>query len=433
MNVLIKQGRVLDASQSLDQVTDVYISQGRIAAIGQAPAGFVADQTLEAQGKWVLPGLVDLCARLREPGSEYKATLLSELRAAMAGGVTSLACPPDTDPVLDEPGLVEMLKHRAKSQALAHVYPLGAVTRQLQGQLLTEMYALTAAGCVGFSQADEAIVDTQVLWRAFEYAATFGYTLFMRAEDPYLAKNGVAHDGEIASRLGLKGIPAAAESIALQTMLRVAQATGARLHVARISCAESVELIRQAKQNGMAVTADVSLQHLHLTEMDIGFFDSMAHLKPPVRTQRDRDALRAGLLDGTLDAICSDHTPVDDDAKALPFAESHAGASALELLLPLTLKWAAQAKCAPLQALAQVTLNPARILGIEAGHLQVGAPADVVIYDPEKEWRIEGRALISQGKNTPFVHHAVTGKVTATLTQGQLVFQQESLQVHQAA
>lgn len=429
MNIVIKQGHLMDASQQLDQVKDLYISGGRIVGIGQAPNGFKADQSLDAQGKWVLPGLVDLCARLREPGSEYKATLLSELRAAMAGGVTSLACPPDTDPVLDEPGLVEMLKHRAKSQALAHVYPLGAVTRQLQGQLLTEMYALTAAGCVGFSQADQPIVDTQVLWRAFEYAATFGYTLFMRAEDPFLAKNGVAHDGEVASRLGLKGIPSAAESIALQTMLRVAQATGARLHIARVSTAESVELIRQAKLSGMALSADVSIQHLHLTDMDIGFFDSMVHLKPPVRTQRDRDALRQGLLDGTLDAICSDHTPVDDDAKALPFAESHPGASALELLLPLTLKWAAQAKLSPVQALAKITRVPATILGVEAGHLQVGSIADVVLYDPDMEWRVDGRALVSQGKNTPFVHHAVTGKVTATLTHGQLVFQQETLQV----
>ncbi|MFD0929662.1 dihydroorotase [Methylophilus glucosoxydans] len=427
MNILITQGRLMDASQQLDQVQDLYISAGKIVGMGAAPQGFQPDQTLDAEGKWVLPGLVDLCARLREPGSEYKATLLSELRAAMAGGVTSLACPPDTDPVLDEPGLVEMLKHRAKSHALAHVYPLGAVTRQLEGHLLTEMFALTAAGCVGFSQADTAIVDTQVLWRAFEYAATFGYTLFMRAEDPYLAKNGVAHDGEVASRLGLKGIPAAAESIALQTMLRIAQATGAKLHIARVSTAESVELIRQAKQTGMAVTADVSIQHLHLTDMDIGFFDSMVHLKPPVRTQRDRDALRAGLLDGTLDAICSDHTPVDDDAKALPFAESHPGASALELLLPLTLKWSAQAKLAPLQALAKVTQIPARILGVNAGTLQTGATADVVIYDPEMEWRVDGRALLSQGKNTPFVNHSLTGKVTATITQGNLVFQQETL------
>ncbi|MBF5039187.1 dihydroorotase [Methylophilus sp. 13] len=429
MNILITQGRLMDASQQLDQVQDLYISAGKIVGMGAAPQGFQPDQTLDAEGKWVLPGLVDLCARLREPGSEYKATLLSELRAAMAGGVTSLACPPDTDPVLDEPGLVEMLKHRAKSHALAHVYPLGAVTRQLEGHLLTEMFALTTAGCVGFSQADTAIVDTQVLWRAFEYAATFGYTLFMRAEDPYLAKNGVAHDGEVASRLGLKGIPAAAESIALQTMLRIAQATGAKLHIARVSTAESVELIRQAKQTGMAVTADVSIQHLHLTDMDIGFFDSMVHLKPPVRTQRDRDALRAGLLDGTLDAICSDHTPVDDDAKALPFAESHPGASALELLLPLTLKWSAQAKLPPLQALAKVTQIPARILGVNAGTLQTGATADVVIYDPEMEWRVDGRALLSQGKNTPFVNHSLTGKVTATITQGNLVFQQETVQL----
>jgi dihydroorotase len=429
MNILIKNGHVMDASQKLDQIKDVYISDGKIAAIGNAPADFKADQTLDAHGKWVLPGLVDLSARLREPGSEYKATLLSELRAAMAGGVTSLACPPDTDPVLDEPGLVEMLKHRAKSHALANVYPLGAITRQLQGHLLTEMFALTSAGCVGFSQADSAIVDTQVLWRAFEYAATFGYTLFMRAEDPYLAKNGVAHDGEVASRLGLKGIPVAAESIALQTMLRVAQATGAKLHIARVSTAESVELIRQAKQEGMQVTADVSIQHLHLTEMDIGFFDSMVHLTPPVRTQRDRDALRAGLLDGTLDAICSDHTPVDDDGKALPFAESHPGASALELLLPLTLKWAAQAKISPAQALEKITQIPAKILGVPAGNLQVGANADVVIYNPEVEWRVESHVLVSQGKNTPFMRQSLSGKVTETLTNGRLVFQQETLKV----
>ena len=430
MNILIKNGHVMDASQQLDQVSDLYISQGKIIAIGDAPADFSADQTLDASGKWVLPGLVDLCVRLREPGSEYKATLLSELRAAMAGGVTSLACPPDTDPVLDEPGLVEMLKHRAKSHALAHVYPLGAVTRQLQGQLLTEMFALTSAGCVGFSQADATIVDTQVLWRAFEYAATFGYTLFMRAEDPYLAKNGVAHDGEVASRLGLKGIPAAAETIALQTMLHIARATGVSLHIARVSTAESVELIRQAKQSGMTLTADVSIQHLHLTEMDIGFFDSMAHLTPPLRTQRDRDALRAGLLDGTLDAICSDHTPVDEDGKALPFGEAHPGASAVELLLPLTLKWAAQARLSPAQALVRITQTPAGILGIPAGNLQPGASADVVIYDPQIEWRVDSQALVSQGKNTPFMHQPVTGKVTATITNGTLVFQQEILQLN---
>lgn len=423
MNIHIQQGRVIDPAQALDQVTDVFIHDGRIAAIGAAPSGFVADLTIDAQAHWVLPGMVDLCARLREPGSEYKATLHSELHAAVAGGVTSLACPPDTDPVLDEPGLVEMLKHRAKSQALAHVYPLGAVTRQLRGQLLTEMFALTQAGCVGFTQADHAIVDTQILWRAFEYAASFGYTLFMRAEDPFLAKNGVAHDGEVASRLGLKGIPAAAESIALQTMLRIAQATGAKLHIARVSSAEAVTLIREAKQSGMLLTADTSIQHLHLTEMDIGYFDSQVHLKPPVRTQRDQAALSAGLLDGTLDAICSDHTPVDDDAKLLPFPESHAGASAVELLLPLTLKWATQVNASPTFALSKISANPANILQIAAGTLTVGAIADVVVLDPQHEWRIMRDRLISQGKNTPFLNHHLFGKVTHTLSQGRVVFQ----------
>lgn len=422
MNILIQHGRIIDPANGLDQVADLYIAEGKIVGIGAAPANFKAAQTIDATDHWVLPGLVDLCARLREPGSEYKATLSSELRAAMAGGVTSLACPPDTDPVLDEPGLVEMLKHRAKSQALAHVYPLGAVTRKLQGELLTEMYALTEAGCVGFSQADTTIVDTQVLWRAFEYAATFGYTLFMRAEDPYLAKNGVAHDGEVASRLGLKGIPAAAESIALQTMLRIAEATGAKLHVARVSSAEAVDLIRAAKQAGARITADTSIQHLHLTEMDIGFFDSQVHLKPPVRTQRDQQALRMALLDGTLDAICSDHTPVDDDAKLLPFAESHAGASALELLLPMTLKWAAQMKLPATQALRCITQAPAAILGQAAGQLGAGSVADVVVFDPDMEWRVETDKLVSQGKNTPFLQHAVRGKVVCTLTNGVVVY-----------
>ncbi len=422
MKILIRQGRLLDPAQGLDRIDDLYIADGKVLAIGAAPADFVADQVIDATNHWVMPGLVDLCARLREPGSEYKATLASELRAAMAGGVTSLACPPDTEPVLDEPGLVEMLKHRAKSQALAHVYPLGAMTRQLHGQLLTEMYALTEAGCVGFSQADNAVVDTQVLWRAFEYAASFGYTLFLRAEDPFLAKQGVAHDGEVASRLGLKGIPAAAESIALHTMLRLAQATGARLHISRVSTAEAVVLIRAAKQQGMALTADTSIQHLHLTDLDVGFFDSQFHLKPPLRGQRDRDALRQGLLDGTLDALCSDHTPVDDDGKLLPFAESEAGASALELLLPLTLKWAQEQSLPLLHALRLITQSPANILNIAAGHLQPGAVADVAIYAPDTEWRVEATALLSQGKNTPFLRMPLQGKVNHTLSQGVLVY-----------
>lgn len=426
MKLLIQHGRVIDPANQIDATLDVYITDGKIAAIGKAPAGFKADKTINAKGLIVAPGLVDLSVRLREPGFEYKATLNSELLAAAAGGVTSLACPPDTEPTLDEPGLVEMLKYRAKKLNLAHVYPLGALTRQLEGKSLTEMCELTEAGCVGFTQADCPIVDTQVLWRAFEYAATFGYTLFLRAEDPYLAQGGVAHDGEVASRLGLKGIPAAAESLALATRLRIARETGTRLHIARLSTAEGVELVRQAKQQGLAVTADVSAQHLHLTEMDVGYFNTMMHLRPPLRTQRDQYALCQGLKDGTIDAICSDHSPVDEDAKLLPFAEAEAGASAVELLLPLALKWGHQLKLTLSETIARITTQPATIMGIPAGTLNVDACADIVIFDADEYWKVEANQLKSQGKNTPFLNLELAGKVCYTLVEGMITYQHHS-------
>jgi dihydroorotase len=422
MNILIQHGRVIDPANHIDAQHDLYIADGKIVAIDQAPSGFKANQTIDASGLVVAPGLVDLSVRLREPGFEYKATLNSELQAAAAGGVTSLACPPDTEPTLDEPGLVEMLKYRAKKLNLAHVYPLGALTRQLQGKTLTEMCELTEAGCVGFTQADHPIIDTQVLWRACEYAATFGYTLFLRAEDPYLAKDGVAHDGEVASRLGLKGIPAAAESLALASLLRIARETGTRLHIQRLSTAEGVALVRQAKQQGQAVTADVSTQHLHLTELDIGFFNTQTHLRPPLRTQRDQYALCEGLKDGTIDAICSDHSPVDDDAKLLPFAEAETGASAVELLLPLTLKWASNTQQTLSDAIARITIMPATIMGIPAGSLTVGQCADVVIFNPDEYRKVEAQHLKSQGKNTPFLNMELAGKVHYTLVEGLITY-----------
>lgn len=423
MKIHIKNGHVIDPENKLDSKQDVFIAAGKIAGIGSTPNGFVANQTIDASGLIVSPGFVDLSARLREPGSEYKATLKTELQAAIAGGITSLACPPDTTPVLDEPGLVEMLKHRAKLLNLAHVYPLGALTRKLEGKLLTEMNALSNAGCVGFSQADNAMTDTLVLWRAFEYAATFGYTIFLRAEDYYLAQNGVAHDGEIASRLGLKGIPAAAESLAIASILRIAQQTHTRIHLCRISSAEGVELIRAAKKNGVQVSADVSAQHCHLSEMDIGYFDAHANLKPPLRSLRDKSALCQGLKDGTIDAICSDHTPVNDDAKLLPFAEAEAGATGLELLLPLALKWAADNKASVADAIEKITCQPAHILNIAAGNLSVNTNADIAIFDPHAEWKVEATQLKSQGKNTPFLGQSMQGQVQYTLLNGQLTFQ----------
>lgn len=424
MKIHIRNGHLIDPKNNIHDKLDVFIAAGKIVGIGHAPEGFAANHIIDATNLTICPGLVDLSARLREPGDEYKARLLSELQAAVAGGVTSLACPPDTDPVLDEPGLVEMLKHRTKQQGLAHVYPLGALTRQLEGKALSEMNELHAAGCVGFSQANVAITDTQVLWRAMEYAATFGFTLYLHAEEPFLAANGVAHDGEVATRLGLKGIPSAAEALALATILRIAQETKAKIHISRLSTAEGVDMIRKAKQQGLNISCDVSANHLHLTEHDIAYFDANCHLKPPLRTQRDKAALRAGLTDGTIDAICSDHTPVDDDAKQAPFAEAEIGATGLELLLPLALKWAVEEKVNLLEALRLITQTPAKVLGIVAGDLSSNSDADLCIFDANEYWKVCPQALKSQGRNTPFTGLELAGKVKYTLVHGQIVYQQ---------
>ncbi|GAB5603949.1 dihydroorotase [Sideroxyarcus sp. TK5] len=424
MDIQIKSGRLIDPQNGLDAQRDLYISEGRIVGIGDAPKGFKAEQVIDAQGLVVMPGLVDVAARLREPGYEYKATLESEMAAAVAGGVTSLACPPDTDPPLDEPGLVEMLKHRARNLNQCRVFPIGALTYGLKGAELTEMAELTEAGCKAFSQADAPLTDTRVLLRAMQYAATFGYRVWLRPQDSFLAKNGVAHDGEVATRLGLPPIPVAAETIALSTALQLARETGVTLHICRLSSAAGVDMVRAAKLEGLNVTCDVSMNHVHLTEMDIGFFDANCHLMPPLRSQRDRAALRAGLLDGTIDAICSNHSPVDDDAKLLPFAEAEAGATGLELLLSLVLKWAEQENVPLLHALSRISINPAQLLGQKMGHLSQGAHADICIFDPEARWRVAPAALKSQGKNTPFNGYEMQGRVRYTLLDGQIVFQQ---------
>jgi len=424
MNIHIKNGRLIDPKNKLDAQQDVFISERRIAAIGKAPAGFIADQVIDAKDLIVMPGLTDVAARLREPGYEYRATLESEMSAAVAGGVTSLSCPPDTDPPLDEPGLVEMLKHRARNLNQCRVFPQGALTYGLKGAELTEMVELTEAGCKAFSQADVPLTDTRVLLRAMQYAATFGYRVWLRPQDSFLAKNGVAHDGEVATRLGLPPIPVMAETVALSTALLLARETGVQLHICRVSSSAGVELIRAAKREGLKVTCDVSMNHVHLTEMDIGYFDSNCHLVPPLRSLRDRDALRAGLRDGTIDAICSNHSPVDEDAKQMPFAEAEAGATGLELLLPLVLKWAEQDKIPLLDALARITINPAQLLGVKMGHLSLGAHADLCVFDPKAAWKVEPAALKSQGKNTPFNGYEMQGRVRYTLLDGQLVFQQ---------
>ena len=421
MKTEIRGGQVVDPASGLDRIASVFVADGRIAAIGDAPQGFRADRVVDATGLVVAPGLVDLAARLREPGLEHKATLESEIRAAVAGGVTSLACPPDTDPPLDEPGLVAMLTQRARLLHQAHVHPVGALTQRLDGAELAEMGELADAGCVAFSQADRPLTDVQVLLRALQYAGTFGHRVWLRPQDAHLSRGGVAHDGEVATRLGLPAIPVIAETVALATILVVVRATGVPVHLCRLSSADGVAMVRAAKAEGLPVTADVGIHHLHLCDVDIGWFDPLANFVPPLRAARDRDALRAGVEDGTIDAICSDHAPVDDDAKQVPFAEADPGATGLELLLPLTLKWAAEARVPLVRALARVTSLPAAILGVDAGTIRIGASADVVVFDPRRPWRIERGALASQGKNTPFLGLELEGRVRATLVGGAVV------------
>jgi len=421
--VHIKNGRVIDPKNRVDAKQDVFIADGKIAALGKAPAGFRAERTIAADALVVCPGLIDLSARLREPGFEYKATLASEMQAAVAGGVTSLACPPDTDPPLDQPGLVEMLKYRAKSLNLAHVYPLGALTWKLGGERLTEMAVLRDAGCIAFSHADTPLSDTQMLWRALQYAATFGIAVWLRPQDGFLARGGVAHDGEVATRLGLPGIPVFAETIALATILQLVRATRTRVHLCRLSTAEGVAMLRAAKKEGLPVSCDASAHHAHLSEIDLGYFDSHCNVVPPFRSLRDRDALRAGLADGTIDALCSDHAPVDEDAKQLPFAESEPGVTGLELLLPLALKWAEEMRVALPEALATVTSKPAAILGVPAGDIAAGRDADVCVFDPSAQVKITADSLKSQGKNTPFIGYELPGRVRYTLVGGQVVYE----------
>jgi len=418
MKLLIKNGRVVDPASGRDSVTEVYVADGKIAESFSK-----ADKTIDAKGLVVSPGFIDLSARLREPGFEYKATLESEMNAAVAGGVTSLACPPDTDPPLDEPGLVDMLRRRAKSLERARVYPIGALTVKLEGSALTEMGQLADAGCVAFSQANAPLEDTQVLWRALQYAATFGFSTWLRAQDAWLAKSGVAHDGDVATRLGLPGIPAFAETIALGTLLELVRATRARVHVCRLSSAGAVEMMRAAKKEGLPVTCDVGIHHVHLCDMDLGYFDSNCRLDPPLRSQRDRDALVQGLVGGVIDCVCSDHTPVDDDGKHMPFAEAEAGATGLELLLPLTLKWGTASKLNLAATLSRITSEPARILGTASGKLAVGAPADIAIFDPQAPFRVSAETLKSQGKNTPFIGHELQGRVRITIVAGNVVYE----------
>lgn len=422
MGIIIRGGHVIDPANQLDEITDLYIDNGRIAAVGSAPEGFSEDEVIDAGGQVVTPGLVDLQARLREPGEKHKGTIASETAAAAAGGITTLCCPPDTKPVIDNPAVAEQICHRAAASGKTNVLPIGALTQGLEGEQLASMQALRGAGCVVMGNARHAITSTLVQRRALEYAATLGLTVFINPEDPWLAADGCVHEGEVSTRLGLAGVPECAEVIAVGRDLMLIEQTGVRAHFGQLSSIRAVEMIAEARARGLPVSADVSAHQLYLTEMDISDYNSLCHVRPPFRSQRDRDGLRSALGSGVISAICSDHQPHDRDAKLAPFAATEAGISALETLLPLTLRLVDEGVLTLERAIAKLTSQPADILGIDAGRLTVGNPADICIFDPKAHWSVSEETLVSAGKNTPFLGWELSGRVTRTLLAGRTVF-----------
>jgi len=422
MSIVILGGRLIDPKNDVDMITDIAIENGVILSVGSLPKGFKATQTIDATNKLVLPGVIDLCARLREPGEEQTATIASETKAAASGGITRLVCQPDTWPVIDTPAMVNMVRDRADASGYAHVHPLGALTVGLQGEKLTDMAMLTEAGCVGVSNALNAVESTLVMRRALQYASTYDIPVFIAPQDPWLTGNGVVHEGEVSTRLGLPAIPEATETVGVARDLAVIETSGARAHINLLSCGRSVTMVAEARSHGLAVTASVAIHQLIFCESDIGAFNTQFKVFPPLREATDKNALLAAVRDEVVTVICSDHQPHGDDVKLAPFSEAAAGISGLETLLPLTLDLAERGHFSIQNAVSALTWHPADIIGIDAGYLSVGAPADICIFDPAMRWTLSTEEIESRGKNTPLLGREIKGRATHTILAGDLIF-----------
>lgn len=421
MNLVIRNGRVIDPASGHDAQADIWISEGRIRSIGRKPRGLTAEHSINARGLWVLPGLVDLSTHLREPGAEHKATVASELYAAAANGFTTVCQPPDTDPPIDAPSVVELINHRAEPVAGARVVCLGALTVGLAGEQLAEMAALREIGCVGVSNGSRAVVDTRLLSRAFQYAEGVGMTVHHLAREPWLSRGAGVNHSALSVRQGLPGEPAIAEAIEIHRALLVAEQTGVRLHLGRISSAGSTEILTRATRDPR-ITADVALANLACTEALLSNHSGLYRVEPALRAERDREALARAIRKGTIAAITSNHAPHDADAKDGAFMACEAGLSTLDGFLPVLLGLATEWDIAPAAMLSLVTSAPGAILGLESGHIEVGLPADLTLYDPAHAWRLEPSELFSRGKNSPFIGSQLTGRVHSTLVDGELVF-----------
>ena len=423
MNLHISKGMLVDPLASKIIETDIYIEQDRVVSIGNAPARFTADQTIDAQGHWVIPGLVDIQARLRDPGQPHKANFNSETAAAIKNGITSLCLPPDTLPVIDNSATVELIHHRNGNFGCgAKVYPIGALTRELAGEQLSNMVSLKGNGCVAFSNATRPLASNLVQRRAMDYAAGEDMLVIIQPTDIDLLGNGCAHEGAIATRLGLPAIPEAAETAALAKDIELVAQTGARTHFGQLSCARSVDMIRRAKAKGLPISADCSIHQLFLTDHDIGQFDSSKLTLPPLRSPYDKDALREGITDGTIDCICSDHQPHEADAKLRPFPSAEPGISGLDTLLPLALRLVEENVVSLPEVISRLSFNPARIFGLPAGQIIEGGLADIAIIDPNAHAICRGRDFVSQGKNTAFEGWDFNGEVVTTIIDGNIVY-----------
>ncbi len=424
----IQHGRIIDPANNLDAVGSIYIKSGKILALFEAPNGFIADTIIDAKNKIVCPGFIDLSVRLREPGYSYKATISSETKAAASAGITSICVPPDScKPVIDTPAVVELIKDKAEIANYTQVYPIGALSQRLAGKELSAMFALKQSGCVAVSNASQPLENLVILRRAMEYAASHDLTVFYRPNEAALSYQGCVHEGHFATKYGLPAIPEAAESIAVAECLELAELTGCRIHFSQLSSKRAVIKIHQAQKYGLKVSADVAMHQLHLSEDDIEIFNSAYHVQPPLRSVADKNYLQEGVLNGTIAVICSDHQPHDFDAKLGAFPETEAGISALETLLPLSLKLVAEQKISLTDVIACLTCKPAQILGINSGNLALGSAADICIFDPTLEWLCNHENWLSAGNNTPFWGNTLVGRVTHTLQAGKLIYSLENL------
>jgi len=420
---LIENGRVIDPANNEDTTRDIYINEnGLISGDKHGNEQLAPEQIIDASGCWVIPGMVDLAARFREPGEEHKGDIRSESAAALASGVTSVCLPPDTNPVIDTPAVVELIQQRTKHCDSPHIYTIGAMSVGLDSTRLSELGALKAAGCVGVSNTNHPVSDSQFMRNIMDYAASFNLKVFLTPTDQYLSGQGCVHEGQVATRMGLPGIPVAAETAIVARDLTLIETTGVKAHFCRLSSARSIEMIADAQQRGLPVTTDVSAHQLFLTENDIINFNSHTHVLPPLRTERDRDALKQAVSDGVISAICSDHQPHEADAKLAPFAETEPGMSTLESWLPLCLKLIHEQQLDPVTTIRAITLNPANILGIPAGNLGEGNIADITIIDPESEWTFDISRMLSRGKNSAFNHWPFSGRVKHTLVSGERLY-----------